>query len=128
MPIRTRLSHASLKQLLNYDGRTGKFTWRTTRNHMIKGKEAGSLRRDGSVVVTIAGHGYSANRLAWFYATGKWPEGQLTYRDNNPGNLRLQNLAPRSEYFAMTPTAIYQRDYRERYKQMFGAPRSRTAP
>lgn len=96
---RNALNHESLKRRLHYNPETGVFTWLETHVHRL-GKEAGSVKagevsKDGRRYryINISGVPYRANRLAWFYMTGKWPDGDVDHEnlirdDNRWSNLR----------------------------------------
>jgi hypothetical protein len=82
-----------LKELLTYDPLTGNFIWLI--NHgkrALKNKIAGSLSNFGYIIIAIDGKRYSANRLAWFYMTGKWPKELIDHKDTNRSNNKWNNL------------------------------------
>lgn len=90
-------------ELLCYNPHSGLFTWRVSRGRVSKGQIAGTLDKDGYVVIAIDNKGLKAGRLAWFYMTGEWPDPNLDVEhhnglngDNSWNNLRLatrtQNL------------------------------------
>lgn len=116
-PKRTRLTVSRLRDLLHYDKRTGELTWKVNRGRTAKaGDDAGTLRKDGVIVVTIDGKQYMANRLVWFMVTGDWPLYRLTYFDHDPSNLKWANLMAEQETWKATPEAAYGREYRRRRK------------
>lgn len=118
-PVRTRLSHRRLLELLRYDKRTGHFTWRTDRGKSAKaGELAGTLQSNGQRQITVAGQAFLANRLAWFYVNGKLPEGRLSFVDGNPANNSWNNIVAESERFSTRPAAEYQRRRRALLKQL----------
>lgn len=87
------LTQARLQELIAYDPNSGAFTWRVD---MRGGKKAGSVAghvgREGRRSLRIDGKLYLANRLAWLYMTGAWPNGVVDHRDMNPGNDAWANL------------------------------------
>lgn len=86
------VSHERLRALLRYNRHTGAFTWlQKASSNTIVGTEAGCLSK-GYRVIRIDGRLYRANRLAWFYVTGVWPEFDVDHRDTDPGNNRWRNL------------------------------------
>lgn len=114
-----RIPAKELRELLDYDRRTGRFTWRVNRGRMVKaGDRAGTRRKDGSIGITISGHVYMANRLAWLWVTGDWPPGRLTTYDRNPANLRWRNLLLESETHVVGESAAYQRERRYRQRKL----------
>ncbi|MGY4332783.1 hypothetical protein ACVWWG_007200 [Bradyrhizobium sp. LB7.2] len=80
-----QLAADRLREVLTYDPMTGTFT--------RAGKIVGSARsHDGLVYMKIDYRSYLASRLAWLYMTGEWPPRNVSYRDNDPANLRWANL------------------------------------
>lgn len=77
--------HRYLHKNLDYDPRTGIFTWHRT------GQRAGSYK-DGYRRIKVLGKRYRAGRLAWFYCFGEWPAQQIDHIDRVKDNDRLSNL------------------------------------
>jgi hypothetical protein len=112
-PIRTRLSQSTVRELLSYNHLTGLLTWRTARGRTAKaGDEAGTIRADGRVVLTIKGRPYLAPRIIWLWMEGTFPTEPLTAKDGDYANLRWKNIVPSSTKRSQTKTAIYQRERR----------------
>lgn len=64
-----------LKRVLNYCPDTGVFRWLENRSKSAKiGSLAGSKDLEGYICIMIDGKSYRANRLAYFYMTGFWPD------------------------------------------------------
>ena len=79
--------------MLYYSPSTGLFVWCVrTSNRVRVGEIAGTVRKDGRRVIKIDGRLYLANRLAWLYVKGVWPQGVIDHRDTNPSNDRIRNL------------------------------------
>lgn len=115
MTLRTYPSQKTLRELFHYDGRSGLLTWRETRGRFVKpGDEAGTVRPDGMVTITIKGRPYLAHRLIWIYVHGRLPDGRLKFADRDPGNLRLGNIVPEAEMLSPAYSATYQRQRRIR--------------
>ena len=81
------------------------------------GDEAGAVRKDGLVAVTVKGKTYLAHRLIWFLVKGEWPEGRLTFHDKDPQNLRWHNIRPESDFFSPTAAAAYLRQHRQKRRE-----------
>lgn len=93
---------ATIRDLLNYDADTGVFTWRRSRPRCRAGDAAGSIDKDGYILIGVLGLQYRAHLLAWIYVHGFPPEREIDHRnlvrsDNAITNLRQgtrrQNIA-----------------------------------
>lgn len=78
----------TFKIKLNYNEATGIFTWVNTN------KIAGSLDKDGYIIIGLFNKRYKAHRLAWFYVYEEWPNGEIDHingirNDNKINNLRV---------------------------------------
>lgn len=78
------LSHARLKQLLDYDPVVGTFTWRVSRKKCRIGDRAGNLQPNGYRRINIDGVKYYEQRLAIFYLTGAWPPNDVDHAHRTP--------------------------------------------
>ena len=62
------LTQARLKELLDYQPDTGKFTWKINRTGFAKaGSYAGANKTGGYRQIRVDGTMYAAHRLAWLY-------------------------------------------------------------
>jgi hypothetical protein len=88
------LTPARLRELLDYDPATGRFTWRNKwRKGMNRsGLIAGSSRNNGRRAIRIDGADYLASRLAMLWITGHWPKQMMDHINGNPGDDRWCNL------------------------------------
>lgn len=91
-PHNTALDWAELRRILHYCPETGVFTYRVTRGRAVAGEVAGSLRPDGYVRIKYQGRNFFAQRLAWFYMTGKWPAEYVDHIDRNKSHNAWSNL------------------------------------
>jgi hypothetical protein len=118
-PIRTRLSQTTVRELLRYNHQTGLLTWRVTRGRTAKaGDEAGTIRADGRVILTIKGRAYLAPRVIWLWMEGTLPTETLTAKDGDHANLRWKNIVPSSTMRSQTKSARYQRERRKILKHI----------
>ncbi len=82
-----------LRQWLHYDPKTGEFFWKECLSNAAPvGSRAGSPDKRGYWYIQINGHLYRANRLAWFYIHGVWPEGHIDHKNRNTSDDRIENL------------------------------------
>lgn len=91
----TKEIHNKLLRTLDYNTITGIFTWkiRPCRNSTAQvGDIAGTLRRDGYVLLSFNKKRYFAHRLAWFYVTGNWPINTVDHKDSRKNHNWFSNL------------------------------------
>ncbi|MFP5516359.1 MAG: HNH endonuclease [Alphaproteobacteria bacterium] len=89
------LSHARLRELLNYDPETGVFTWKvTTGNRVRAGARAGSVTDKGYRLIQIDGVRYQEHRLAFLYMTGAVPALDIDHINRIGSDNRWVNLRP----------------------------------
>lgn len=82
-----------LKALLRYDPETGKFTRLTSQGGCRVGAEiVGNISKRGYASISVDGKLYRANRLAWFYMTGKWPDPECDHENRKRSDNRWVNL------------------------------------
>ena len=96
MKRRSRLTRARLRELLDYNPKTGEFRWRKRPGGGARSDlSAGHVESDqGRRRIGIDGRVYSAHQLAWFYVTGRWGKPIIDHRDGDGTNNRLNNLRP----------------------------------
>jgi hypothetical protein len=87
MTITAEYAHSILK----YNTETGVFTW-CWRNDRFSNKEAGTVRRDGYVIITVNYKRYLAHRLAWLWTFGVWPRAFVDHVNGLPSDNRIANL------------------------------------
>lgn len=87
------LTAERLWRMLDYDDKTGLFTWRVSPGGPSKlGTPVGSVSSDGYLKIMLDGRTHSAHRLAFLYMTGFWPAGEVDHRDGDRLNNRWSNL------------------------------------
>lgn len=96
------MTQEELRALLEYEPDTGAFRWkvdrrmgRTGKGHLISkaGAIAGGISKGTGYrqIVVLTKH-YLEHRLAHFWMTGKWPEGQVDHINGNRQDNRWINL------------------------------------
>lgn len=89
----TQMNAEDLSAWFAYDATTGRLTWAKRPARCMRiGDEAGAVKADGYVVVSLGRRSYQAHRIAWAIAHGRWPEHQIDHIDGNRANNRLSNL------------------------------------
>lgn len=81
------LTQARLREVIDYDESTGVFQWRSSGR--AAGTHAGHRRR---LQICIDGTARYANRLAWLYVHGEWPDGQVDHENQDLTDNRISNL------------------------------------
>lgn len=77
-------THEELKRILNYNPKTGIFTWKIKPCHRVKvGDTAGNLDRGGYIYIRYKGKAYKAHRLAVFWMEGEMPADNLVVMHDN---------------------------------------------
>ena len=88
-----KLTAQELRELLHYNPETGEFTWLKQRGRQPAGSLAGTRSEVlGYILIGVNGVIHYAQRLAWLYSYGKWPEHVIDHIDNNGFNNKLKNL------------------------------------
>ena len=87
------LTAQRLRELLQYDSKSGSLTWIERTSHRVKiGRTAGTVNGWGRMQIGVLGHLYYAHRLAWLYSYGEWPTQVIDHIDGDPLNNRITNL------------------------------------
>lgn len=86
------VTQARLKELLNYDPGTGVFTWRVSRGPKPADSVAGVIKGNKYIYIGVDGKTYLAHRLAWLYAHGIFPLGQVDHANRIKTDNRIENL------------------------------------
>jgi len=97
MAIKDRITAERLRELMQYDPKTGQFTWRVKigcgQAVRQPGDTAGSINRcHGYAEVGIFGARYRLHILAWLYMTGEWPSELVDHRNMIRSDNRWENL------------------------------------
>jgi hypothetical protein len=81
-----------LKSYLHYDPVTGQFIRLKQCGTKLAGSKLGSLTTAGYYQITVAKRTYTAQRLAWLYVHGGWPNGVIDHINRNKSDNRIENL------------------------------------
>ena len=101
------LTQSRLKDLIHYDPHTGAFTWAKARPGAALGAPCGRVSKTtGYRDIGVDKKLHRANRLAWLYMTGEWPDGQVDHKNRIKHDDRWDNLrlATRSQNGANVDT------------------------
>lgn len=89
---------SQLREAVDCDVASGKFTWRNRRNlpHKVNsrfaGKSAFETNSKGYRVATINGKKILAHRAVWAFAYGSWPKLELDHINGDRSDNRIENL------------------------------------
>ena len=81
-----------LRQILYYDPQTGLFTWIVSKGKMMAGDICNCPNAQGYIQIMIDGVNYRANRLAWLYMTGSWPQRKIDHKNRTRTDNVFSNL------------------------------------
>lgn len=114
MTQKSLITHERLLELVEYDRATGMFYWR------VSGKVAGFNRDMGYRLIMLDRKKYPAQRVAWFYVHGEWPERILRFKNGDGQDCRIENLTYGEFHYAKREGRnAYDRAARERNPERF---------
>lgn len=98
--MKNLITQAELKEIIHYDPFSGEFFWLPSqankfgRATQLRGGLvlARSIDSCGYYRIAIKCREYKAQRLAWFYVTGKWPTHQIDHINRIKTDNRFSNL------------------------------------
>lgn len=91
MKRKQRPSLILLRQLYNYNHKTGEFFHQRDTARGRNGKQAGFIRADGYWSISINGTTYLGHHVAWYHYYGWWPQ-EVDHKDRNRSNNKIDNL------------------------------------
>lgn len=86
------LTQERLKEILEYNPKTGVFTYLIPRGGKSPGDQAGSINQLGYCQIEIDYKKHLRHRLAWLYIYGEFPEGFLDHVNGITTDDRIENL------------------------------------
>ena len=86
------ISIERLREVLEYDSKTGIWTWLQSVNKKPISVVAGTISVHGYRIITFEGVKYRSGRLAWFYMTGEWPSEEIDHENRDKTDDRWCNL------------------------------------
>jgi len=86
-----------IRNVLDYNPETGALKWRIALSRRTSvGSEAGVKGTNGRRYVQVLGEKLLAHRLIWFYVHGVWPTANISPKNGDYDDLRLENLREQS--------------------------------
>jgi hypothetical protein len=133
MPKVEDISVDLVKEFLSYKSDTGEIYWsKSPARNVYAGEIAGCVKatrkdKQGNPVsygyIRIGDQNIPSARIAWVLINGEWPNGRVKFNDNNPLNLKADNLSlSQSLATVANPNRIdshspeYYREHRRIYK------------
>lgn len=86
------LTHERLLDIIHYDPETGIFHPRKMRPGLRRSGCLGHVEKNGYRRIMLDRERYQANRLAWFYMTGKWPKFTIDHENLDRDDNAWKNL------------------------------------
>jgi hypothetical protein len=85
------ITQERLKELYDYDPKTGLFTQRFNRRGTFAGRTAGSKGKNGYIKLCVDKNHLLAHRLAWLYMNGQFPP-MIDHINGQRDDNRIENL------------------------------------
>lgn len=91
MAVDLNLTSSRVRDLLEYNPLTGKFTHKVSKGGMLKGSIAGTYSQ-GYRYLSIDNSTYLEHRVAWLYVYNTWPDNTIDHIDMDGSNNKISNL------------------------------------
>lgn len=131
------VSAEKIADLLRYNPDTGRLSWRVARPPRMKaGDKAGTINPDGYIVITVDGQKVLGHYAAWAIYYGEWPDRPIRMRSAadralpeaarraGRADLRLDNLAPDTDFLDLDDKAVRRREEARRHRAARSAARA----
>lgn len=86
------ITQLELKKQLNYDLKTGIFTWKISKQRIKITNIAGYKTNEGYLNIKLNKKQYQSHRLAWLYVYGTWPKNCIDHINGIKNDNRIENL------------------------------------
>ncbi len=82
-----------LREVLDYDPVAGTLVWKVDVGKRIKrGQNVGNLAGNSRLYLQVDGERFLAHRVVWFLFHGRWPIENLSAKDEDYTNLKIDNF------------------------------------
>lgn len=81
-----------LKKELDYDFKSGVFTWKNDKTTRVKAGDIAGTLKNGYIRIRVGKKAYYAHRLAWLYVYGYVPKEHIDHINHNRADNRIKNL------------------------------------
>lgn len=92
MLYRSNTTADRVRELFNYDPRSGCLTWKKTNSNRVKEGDRAGCAVGKYRAVYIDGVRYVEHRVIWLFVTGVWPYDQIDHRNLDKHDNRWTNL------------------------------------
>lgn len=90
-------THMQVLEMFDYDPASGWLIWKIRpSNRIVPGDRAGQAAGNGRVYIGIAGRRHLAHRLIWLHQKGIWPAENLSPKNGDYLDTRIENLIERT--------------------------------
>jgi hypothetical protein len=86
--------YSAFRRSVEYNPQTGEFKTVFPTTRVAAGARLGTVRADGTYIVSYDGKMYTASKLAYYWMTGRWPRRtvKLKQKDRKISDYRWTNL------------------------------------